>query len=78
MILDFIMLSNLIKEAYNEKIILQRYTQYSFRSGEWAEVLGTTFKERLCFLIQYSDGTLDYTPVIDIENYELKEEQDEN
>lgn len=50
------------------KLFYRGIHQYSFRSGEWAEVLGTTFKERLCFLIQYSDGTLDYTPVIDIEN----------
>lgn len=60
------------------KLFYRGIHQYSFRSGECAEVLGTTFKERLCFLIQYSDGTLDYTPVIDIENYELKEEQYEN
>lgn len=60
-----------------KKLYYRGTHEYSFRTGQWALVIGTIFKERLCFLIEFPDGQLDYTPVIDIANYELKEE-DEN
>lgn len=58
-----------------KKLYYKGTHQYSFRTGEWARVIGTIFKDRLCFVLEYSDGTLDYTPVIDKQNYELKEEE---
>lgn len=48
---------------------------YSFRTGEWARVIGTIFKDRVCFVLEYYDGALDYAAVIDTKNYELKEEE---
>lgn len=56
-----------------KKLFYKGTHQYSFRTGEWAEVIGVVFKERLCFIVQFRDGVMDYKPVIDTENYELKE-----
>lgn len=56
------------------KVLYYRGTHnYSFKSGEWARVIGTAFKNRMCFVVEYQDGTIDYTPIIDNKNYELKE-----
>jgi len=48
---------------------------YSFKSGEWGQVIGTAYTGRWCFVIQYTDGTMDYTPIIDTENYILEERE---
>lgn len=56
------------EESRMKKLFYRGIHQYSFRSGEWAAVIGTVFKERLCFLIQFADCTIYYSPVIDIEN----------
>lgn len=56
-----------------KKLFYKGTHQYSFRTGEWAEVIGVVFKESLCFIVQFRDGVIDYKPVIDTENYELKE-----
>ena len=48
--------------------------RYSFRSGEWGEVIGMTYLERWCYIIQYANGVLDYAAIVDKDNYELKEE----
>lgn len=51
--------------------IQARFTNsYSFRSGEWADVVGIvlvtpdTGGPRLCYHLRYEDGTCDYTPVL--------------
>lgn len=46
---------------------------YSFRSMQWGLVIGTIYKDRWCFMIEYEDGVLDYSPMIDTKNYELVE-----
>lgn len=48
--------------------------QYSFRPGESAVVLGVNMitptlkgaRERLCYCVYYSDGTIDYVPFSEI------------
>lgn len=63
-----------------KKLYYRGTHKYSFRSGEWGEVLGTIFESRicrLCFLVKYPDGVFDYAAIVDTKNYELKEE-DEN
>lgn len=47
---------------------------YSFRSGEWAEVVDIMISNRWCFVVQYTDGKIDTVPIVDTNNYELKEE----
>lgn len=50
---------------------------YSFRSGEWAEILNVVvckpkgMEERAAFECRYEDGKLDYIPVDDFGNYEI-------
>lgn len=52
------------------KRLLYRETHpYSFRSGEWASIVGM----KQCFIVEYADGVRDYVAIIDVENYELKE-----
>jgi hypothetical protein len=51
-------------------------SQYSFRSGELAVILGVeTYyladKIRPCFKVQYADGKTDYCPVEDLDNYKI-------
>lgn len=60
-----------------KKLYYKGTHRYSFRSGEWGEVVGTELLERLCFLVRYPDGMIDYVAIVDTQNYELKEE-DEN
>lgn len=56
------------------KTLLYRgISPYSFKSMEWGLIIGTCFKERWCYVVEYEDGTLDYSPIIDLKNYELKE-----
>ena len=49
----------------------------SFRSGEWAEILGARvckplwMDERIAFECRYPDGVLDYIAVSDSDNYEI-------
>lgn len=57
-----------------KKLFYRGTHQYSFRSGEWAEVMGMKFDRRLCFIVEYPDGVRDYVAIIDVNNYELKEE----
>ena len=52
--------------------------QYSFRSGQWANVIGVCFivpnpnlDSRLAYIAQYPDGEIDYIPVCDSSNYEI-------
>ena len=52
--------------------------KYSFRYNEPAEIIGVKFvcpgenyAERLCYLIKYSDGFLDYVVVEDRKNYKI-------
>lgn len=56
-----------------KKLYHRGTSPYSFKSMEWGLVIGTVFKDRWCFIIEYSDGKLDYSPMIDTENYDLKE-----
>ncbi|GEM_PF-4464522 len=50
---------------------------YSFRSGEWAEIIGTQMRkpvnlpERPVYIVEYEDGFIDYIAISDIEHYEL-------
>lgn len=60
----------MIKRLYYRGI-----SPYSFKSNEWGLVIGTSFVERWCFVIQYDDGTIDYSPIIDAVNYELREDK---
>ena len=49
---------------------------YSFRSGEWAEVVGVvmvkpeTGEPRICYHLRFADGTCDYTPTA--EKHEIR------
>lgn len=45
---------------------------YSFREGEEAEVIGVRWiKDRVCFMLLYEDGFVDYIPICDEGTYEL-------
>lgn len=51
---------------------------YSYRSGEWAMVMGVVFVQpdprletRPAYLVQYEDGKTDHIALYDRENYEL-------
>ena len=51
---------------------------YSFRSGEWALVVGVVFvtpnprlEPRPAYIVQYADGRTDHIALYDRENYEL-------
>ena len=51
---------------------------YSYRSGEWALVVGVVFvtpnprlEPRPAYLVQYVDGRTDHIALYDRENYEL-------
>jgi hypothetical protein len=60
-----------------KKLYYRGTHRYSFRSGEWGEVLGTIYENRLCFLVRYPDGVFDYVAIVDTQNYELKEEDED-
>lgn len=51
---------------------------YSFRSGEWATIVGLVVcgKDypggRLNYMVMFDDGTVDYWPVCDESNHEIK------
>lgn len=52
--------------------------RYSFRSGEWAALVGYVMvipddsnEPRQAFMVRYNDGTVDYIPVSDANNYEI-------
>lgn len=51
---------------------------YSFRSGEWAEIIGVRvdtpegLDARPAFLCRYEDGAFDHIPIIDSYNYEIE------
>ncbi|TLS99901.1 hypothetical protein [Aliarcobacter cibarius] len=60
-----------------KKLFYRGINPYSFRSGEWGQVIGTSFKTRWCFIVEYKDGVIDYSPMIDTANYELNEEDEE-
>jgi hypothetical protein len=63
------------KETDNARI--RGTHRYSFRSGEWAEILNVVvckpkgLEERAAFECRYEDGKLDYIPVADLGNYEI-------
>lgn len=57
-----------------KKLFYRGTHQYSFRTGEWAIVIGMSFDRRQCFIVEYPDGFRDYVAIIDVNNYELKEE----
>ena len=49
---------------------------YSFRSGEYAEIIGIRmfnhrYGWRPYFMLLYHDGTIDYSPIEDTNNYVL-------
>ena len=48
---------------------------YGFRYGKWGLVIGTVYTGRWCFVIQYIDGVIDYTPIVDTNNYILEERE---
>lgn len=51
---------------------------FGFRAGEWADITGVSMAKpsdlepRLCFTVEYADGTIDSIPIDDTLNYELK------
>ena len=57
-----------------KKLFYRGTHHYSFRSGKWAEVIGMKFDRRQCFIVEYPDGVRDYVAIIDVNNYELREE----
>lgn len=63
-----------------KKLCYRGTHQYSFRSGEWGEVINIKgFKGvgRWCYVVQYKDGVIDYCAVVDKNNYELIEVEDD-
>lgn len=61
-----------------EKPLIRGIHPYSFRSGEWAViadmVLVTSVNgtKRLNYMVMFDDGKVDYWPVCDDSNYEIK------
>lgn len=54
---------------------------YSFRTGVWAQVLGTVWltpeydlEGRPCFVVMYPDGVVDYIPIEDERHYQIAPE----
>ena len=51
---------------------------YSFRSGEWAKIIEVKvctpkdMIERVAFVCEYGDGAIDYIPIVDSPNYEIR------
>ena len=46
--------------------------RYSFRVGEEAEVIGLRWaRDRVCFMVLYADGFVDYIPMCDDGTYEF-------
>jgi hypothetical protein len=65
------------KLMVTSKAFYQGINQYSFRSGELAEIIGiaTCHPEngipRVCFIVKYADEKMDYCPVLDTQNYNI-------
>lgn len=63
---------------YIEKPLIRGIHPYSFRSGEWAVitdmviVTGVSGTKRLNYMVMFDDGKVDYWPVCDESNYEIK------
>ena len=51
---------------------------YTFRHGEWANVVSTVAVKpkddavRACLVCVFEDGAVDYVPVTDLSNYEMR------
>lgn len=58
-----------------KKLYYKGTSPYSFKADEWGLVIGTVYTNRWCFVIQYTDGVIDYTPIIDTNNYKLEERE---
>ena len=49
-----------------------------FRSGDWADVVGLVIlprpdgEQRLCYMVRFPDGAVDYWAVKESSNYEFK------
>lgn len=60
-----------------ETAYLKAVGRNTFRPGELAEILGVvtvtppSATPRVCFKLQYADGIIDYTPLSDIDLYEV-------
>lgn len=63
---------------YIEKPLIRGIHPYSFRSGEWAVitdmviVTSVSGTKRLNYMVMFDDGKVDYWPVCDESNYEIK------
>lgn len=61
-----------------EKPLIRGIHPYSFRSGEWAiitdmvMVTDVNVAKRLNYMVMFDDGKVDYWPVCDNSNYEIK------
>jgi len=66
-----------IDELDETPLMIRGNHRYSFRSGEWAEVIAVKMitpegsDPRACFECLYEDGFIDYIPVSDNKNYEF-------
>jgi len=51
---------------------------HSFRSGVFGKLIGVysvtpiDCEQRMCYAVLYEDGVIDYIPVCDVEQYEIK------
>lgn len=63
---------------YIERPLIRGIHPYSFRSGEWAVitdmviVTSVSGTKRLNYMVMFDDGKVDYWPVCDESNYEIK------
>jgi hypothetical protein len=61
-------------------VVIRGVHPYSFRSGEWASIVGVEvlapveLKPRVVYCCEYSDGFVDYISVSDSANYEIMTE----
>ena len=58
-----------------KRMMYKGTSPYSFRYGEWGLVIGTVYTNRCCFVIQYTDGVIDYTPIVYTNNSKLEERE---
>ena len=63
---------------YIEKPLIRGIHPYSFRSGEWAVITDMVIVTSVCgtkrlnYMVMFDDGKVDYWPVCDESNYEIK------
>nr|WP_317199783.1 hypothetical protein [uncultured Psychrobacter sp.] len=66
------------RRLFIEKPLIRGTHPYSFRSGEWAVitdmviVTSVSGTKRLNYMVMFDDGKVDYWPVCDESNYEIK------